>query len=89
MAPQLEMWPQPDGSLVTAATVALHDINQEMDADLPEEIATTIGGLIVQILGDIPEGRLCMSIGDIQVEVLSVRGDWIQRVRLTPVKREG
>jgi len=86
IAPQLEMWPQPDGSLVTAATVALHDINQEMDADLPEEIATTIGGLIVHILGDIPEGRLCMSIGDLQVEVLSVKRDWIQRVRLTPVQ---
>jgi Mg2+/Co2+ transporter CorB len=42
----------------------------------------------VHILGDIPEGRLCLSIGDIQVEVLSVRRDWIQRVRLTPVKSE-
>jgi len=83
ITPQLEMWPQPDGSLVTAATVALHDINQEMDADLPEEIATTIGGLIVHILGDIPAGRLCLSIGDIHVEVLSIRNDWIQRVRLS------
>jgi len=83
ITPQQEMWPQPDGSLVTAATVALHDINQEMDADLPEEIATTIGGLIVHILGDIPEGRLCLSIGDIHVEVLSVRSDWIQRVSLS------
>jgi len=86
--PQIEMWPQPDGSLVTAATVALHDINQEMDAELPEESATTIGGLIVHILGDIPEGRLCLPIGDINVEVLSVRNDWIQRVRLSPAKKE-
>jgi len=89
IAPQLEMWPQPGGSLVTAATVALHDINQEIDADLPEQVATTIGGLIVHILGEIPEGRLCLSIGDIQVEVLSVKRDWIQRVRLRRVKREG
>jgi len=88
IAPQLEMWPQPDGSLVTAATVALHDINQAMDAELPEEVATTIGGLIVHILGDIPEGRLCLSIGGINVEVLSVKHDWIQRVRLTPEKSE-
>ncbi len=86
--PQLEMWPQPDGSLVTAATVALHDINQAMDAELPEESAVTIGGLIVDILGDIPEGRLCLSINNINVEVLSVRGDWIQRVRLTPVSKD-
>jgi len=86
--PQLEMWPQPDGSLVTAATVALHDINQAMDAELPEEIATTIGGLIVDILGDIPEGRLCLTINNINVEVLSVRGDWIQRVRLNRVSKK-
>jgi len=86
--PQLEMWPQPDGSFVTAATVALHDINQAMDAELPEEAATTIGGLIVDILGDIPEGRLCLTINNINVEVLSIRRDWIQRVRLTPVTKE-
>jgi len=85
--PQLEMWAQPDGSFVTAATVALHDINQAMDAELPEESATTIGGLIVDILGDIPEGRLCLKIKNIHVEVLSVRGDWIQRVRLTPTPK--
>jgi len=78
-----EMWTQPDGSLVTAATVAIHDINQELDVDLPEEGATTIGGLVVQILGDQPDGRLCMVIENVRVEVLSLRGDWIRRVRLT------
>jgi len=88
IAPPLEMWPQPDGSLVSAGTVALHDINTAMDAELPEEGATTIGGLIIQILGDQPEGRLCMSIGNMHVEVLSVRGDWIRRVRLCPIKEE-
>jgi Mg2+/Co2+ transporter CorB len=87
--PQLEMWPQPDGSMVTSATVALHDINQSMDADLPEESATTIGGLIVEILGDQPEERLCLSIGSIRVEVLSIRGGWIQRVHLYPSEKAG
>ncbi|WP_018295389.1 HlyC/CorC family transporter [Mariprofundus ferrooxydans] len=85
ITPQLEMWPQPDGSLVSAGTVALHDINTALGADLPEEGATTIGGLVVQILGDQPEGRLCMSLGNMRVEVLSVRGNWIRRVRLYPV----
>lgn len=87
--PQLEMWPQPDGSMVTSATVALHDINQSIDADLPEETATTIGGLIVEILGDQPEERLCLSIGSMRVEVLSIRGGWIQRVRLYPSEKAG
>ena len=86
--PQLDMWPQPDGSLVTAATVALHDINQALDSDLPEESATTIGGLIVHILGDIPAERLCLCINNVRVEVLSLRNNWIQRVRLTRIKAD-
>jgi len=83
-----EMWPQPDGSLVTAATVGIHDINQECGSDLPEEGATTIGGLIIQTLGDLPDGRVCMVIGDIRVEVLSIKGDWIRRIRLTQIEAE-
>ena len=85
---QMEMWAQPDGSLVTAATVALHDINQYMDADLPEKNATTIGGLITHILGDQPEGRLCLNIGKVRVEVLSVSNGWIRRVRLFAAEDE-
>jgi len=84
----IEMWPQPDGSLVTAATVALHDINTAIDADLPEVSATTIGGLIIEILGDQPEGRLCMNIGNMRLEVLSVRDGWVRRVRLYPLEAE-
>jgi len=83
-----EMWPQPDGSMVTAATVGIHDINQECGADLPEEGATTIGGLIIQMLGDLPDGRVCMVIGDMRVEVLSIQGDWIRRVRLTQIESD-
>ncbi|MFQ5582230.1 MAG: HlyC/CorC family transporter [Mariprofundaceae bacterium] len=79
----LEMWPQPDGSLVASATVGLHDINQAFDSDLPEEGATTIGGLVVQTLGIQPEGRLCLPINDIRIEILSLSGDWIQRVQLS------
>lgn len=85
---QLEMWAQPDGSLVTSATVALHDINQFMDAELPEQNATTIGGLITHILGDQPEGRLCLAIGKVRVEILSVSNGWIRRVRLFTAEDE-
>ncbi|MDQ7011549.1 MAG: CNNM domain-containing protein [Mariprofundaceae bacterium] len=81
-----KMWPQPDGSLVTSATVSLHDINQTFDSDLPEEGATTIGGLIVHTLGHQPEDRLCLSINHVRIEILSLSGDWIQRVKLCKVE---
>ncbi|HKJ83425.1 MAG TPA: CNNM domain-containing protein [Mariprofundaceae bacterium] len=77
-----EMWPQPDGALVVAGTVGLHDINQELDSNLPEEGATTIGGLIVEMIGSQPEAKLCLAIQNVRIEVLSLSGHWIRRVRL-------
>ncbi|RMD96118.1 MAG: hypothetical protein D6816_19360, partial [Bacteroidetes bacterium] len=77
-----EMWPQPDGSLVTSGTASIHDINQALDCNLPEEGATTIGGLIVQTLGDQPNGKLCMTIERVRIEVLSLDREWIRRVRV-------
>jgi len=77
-----EMWSQPDGSLVTSATVGLRDINLKMDWELPEDITNTIGGLIVHTLGEQPEERMCITANGIHIEILSISGDWIQRVRL-------
>jgi len=77
-----DIWPQPDGSLVVTSTANVHDINQTLDSTLPEDGATTIGGLIVQILGEQPESRLSIPINDLQLEVLSIEDAWIQRVRI-------
>jgi len=86
-APALpEMWPQPDGSLVAAGTVPVHDINQALDIALPEEGATTIGGLIIEILGDQPEGRLCLLQPGLQLEVLSLQNGRVRRVQVRKVE---
>jgi len=77
-----EVWQQPDGSLVVTSTANVHDINQMLDSDLPESGATTIGGLIVQTLGDQPESRVSLPINDLQLEVLSIEDEWVQRVRI-------
>ncbi|MDQ6969725.1 MAG: hypothetical protein Q9M16_04375 [Mariprofundus sp.] len=54
-----------------------------------EESATTIDGLIVDMLADLSEARLCLQINGIHVEVLSLRGDSIQRVLLSPATKQG
>jgi len=77
-----EVWHQPDGSWVLTSTANVHDINQELDSHLPEGGATTIGGLIVQTLGDQPEARLSLPINDLKLEVLSIEAGRIQRVRI-------
>jgi len=77
-----EMWPQPDGSLVAAGTVNLHDINQVLEIQLPEEGATTVGGLIVELLGTQPEATMCLQLGQVRLEILNVIGNRIGRVRI-------
>jgi Mg2+/Co2+ transporter CorB len=83
-----EVWPQPDGSLVVAGTANLHDLNLALDTKIPEENATTIGGLIVSLLGDQPEDKLCILESGVYIEVTSLHGDWIRRVKITKVADE-
>jgi len=80
-----EVWQQPDGSLVVTSTANVHDINQVLDSELPEDGATTIGGLIVQTLGDQPDNRVSLPISDLQLEVLNIENERIQRVRIVKV----
>jgi Mg2+/Co2+ transporter CorB len=77
-----EMWLQPDGSLIVSGTCRLHDINQMMEIDLPEEGATTIGGYLVDLLGEQPQGRLCVQLDKLHIEILELSGRKIRRVRL-------
>jgi len=81
-----EVWPQPDGSLVVAGTANIHDINMAIDTQLPEESATTIGGLLVHLLGDQPEDKLCIEISDVYMEIVTIDGEWIKRVKITKTK---
>ncbi|HXH64946.1 MAG TPA: CNNM domain-containing protein [Mariprofundaceae bacterium] len=80
---QPDMWHKPDGSLVAEAMVSIHDVNDELGCELPKNEATTIGGLIVQMLGEQPDGPVCLAVDDVRLEVTELSGGWIQRVRIT------
>ncbi len=83
-----DMWPQPDGSLVAGGTVSVHDINQSLDIQLPEEGATTIGGLIVERMGAQPEAAMCLQMGGARLEVMEMEEGRITRVRIAPDRGE-
>jgi len=80
-----DVWPQPDGSLIVAGIANIHDVNMVLDSQLPEDGATTIGGLLVQLLGDQPEDKVCIDIDGIHMEVISLNGDWVSRVKISKV----
>ena len=84
----VELWEQPDDSLVVTATANIHDINQALDSDLPESGATTIGGLMVHTLGEQPENKLSLPMHQLRLEILSIEDGWIQRIRITKSPNE-
>ncbi|MDQ6994990.1 MAG: transporter associated domain-containing protein, partial [Mariprofundaceae bacterium] len=73
---------QPDGSLVVTATANVHDINQILDSDLPETGATTVGGLMVEILGKQPDSLVSLAVEQLHLEILSIVDHWVQRIRI-------
>ncbi len=88
ITPPADVWEQPDGSWVVGSTANIHDLNQLLGSELPENGATTIGGLIVEALGGVPDGKLCIQIAGVRIEVLKIEGQRIERLRLTRYAEE-
>ncbi|MDX8394372.1 MAG: CNNM domain-containing protein [Mariprofundales bacterium] len=83
-----EMSLQKDGSLYVVGTSTIHDINQRLDLDLPEEGATTIGGLIVEMLGCHPEGKVCLLLPGLRIEVCDLPTGLIQTAKILICKQK-
>ncbi len=79
---EADIWVQPDGSWVASGTANIRDLNQVMGSELPHNGAATIGGLVVEEFGDVPDGNTCLNVGNIRIEVLKVEKERILRVRL-------
>jgi len=79
----VDVWEQPDGSWVASGTANIRDLNQMIGTELPHKGATTIGGLVVEEFGDVPEGKTCLDVGQVSIEVLKIKKDRVIRVRLT------
>ncbi len=50
-------------------TASLHDINRTLETSLPEDRATTIGGMIVSMLGKQPDGDMMLHIHQLFIHV--------------------
>jgi len=78
-----DVWVQPDGSWAVESTANIHDLNQMLGSEMPETGATTIGGLIVEETGGVPDGKACLQIGNIRIEIVQIKDSRIERLLLT------
>ncbi|MGY9056372.1 MAG: HlyC/CorC family transporter [Alphaproteobacteria bacterium] len=79
---------QPDGSVTAPGTVTIRDLNRQFDWSLPDEKATTIGGLILYEARLIPEAGQTFEFFGFRFRILRRTGNRISAVRITaPVVR--
>jgi putative hemolysin len=75
-----------DGSLELVGRFPVHDLI-DLGVVAPEVDATTIGGLVTELLGRLPVAGDEVDLGDHRAEVLSARDRSVERVRV--VERHG
>ncbi len=69
--------------------VAVGDVNQTMNVELPTDSGDTLGGLIYSSLGRVPVAGDEARVRDVELSVLAVAGRRIKKVKVTRVAGEG
>lgn len=75
---------QADGSILVEGTANLRDLNKELNWELPIDGPKTVSGLIVELLGDIPQQPLCMRIDGYALEIIEASENVVRVVRFLP-----
>jgi len=73
-----------DGSYLVDGTVSLRALNRNMDWNLPEDEASTLNGLLIEELGEIPTGKASLKIGAHIMTILEIKENVIGKVLVKP-----
>ena len=81
-----QLKPNKDESYWLLGAMNIRDLNRSLGWSLPEDGPNTINGLILETLEIIPEGNLCLKIGRYRVEIIRMRKNRIELIKLWPPK---
>jgi Mg2+/Co2+ transporter CorB len=79
--------PQPDGTVNVDGTVAIRDLNRQMNWTLPDEEATTIAGLVIHEAQTIPEPGQVFTFHGYRFEILRKTRNKITALRISPAAK--
>jgi Mg2+/Co2+ transporter CorB len=79
--------PQPDGTVNVDGTVAIRDLNRQMNWNMPDEEATTIAGLVIHEAQTIPEPGQVFTFYGYRFEVLRKTRNKITALRVSPAPK--
>ncbi len=75
-----------DGSYWILGAMNVRDLNRTFSWCLPENGPITINGLVTEYLECIPSGQLCMKINNNRIEVVRIRRNKVELIKLWPSK---
>ena len=75
-------WREPDDILIAEARIAIDDLNEVLEADFPSEGFETLGGLIYDHLGRIPDLDQNFTLDQCEFTILTIEGQRIGQVQI-------
>jgi len=75
-----------EGEYKVAAKVNIRDLNEALESNLPEKEFETLGGLIYDLVGGVPEEGKTIEYKGLSFQVEKVKGQRIVRVRVKKAK---
>lgn len=76
--------PQPDGSYFIEGSVAIRDLNRELEWSLPDNLATTIAGLLLHEARKIPDVGQHYNLFGFKCEILSRHRNQVTLLKIEP-----
>ena len=73
-----------DGSYLVDGSTSLRTLNRRLDWNLPFDEAHTLGGLLIEELEAIPEGKCSIRIGPHIMTIVDIRDNFINKVLIKP-----
>ncbi len=73
-----------DGSVLVSAGYSVDDADELLDADLPRGTWDTVGGLMLDLVGRVPDPGDSVEVEGFRLTAVDVRGRRIERVRIEP-----
>ena len=78
-----------DGSLLVSAAYSIDDADDLLDAQLPQGPWDTVGGLMLDLVGRVPDPGDSVDIDGFRLTAVNVRGRRIERVRIQATGTHG
>ncbi len=81
--------PSGDGEVSVTARLPVDELNELLDAELPEGDWDTVGGLLFNVLGRVPVEGESVDVDGVRLVAERVQGNRIGRIRISPLHVPG